>query len=146
MTKKNATPDSFEVFFAQHFAYYQSLARKDFDTLQQGPWVVNVSIDPDDDFALSIGDEFTVYGKTKREAVKNTIERLKDGTLTYCKTWSVTDSKGTRSGDYSDRWFEIRDEAIRQLNDGETAIQLGGNQTITIDMSEKLAPDAAMGL
>ena len=101
------------------------------------PWLIRVNIDTDDDFQLDIGTEFEISAATKSAAQKATIEKLKAAQFTYLKTWGVNNTGREEDwvrGDYSENWFAIRDEAIKQLKRGNHRIHYGGNQTITVEV------------
>jgi hypothetical protein len=127
---------TFEEFWVANFEEYRALARAKYEHQTGGRWFAIVSIDSDDDFLLDIDHDFKMYGASKDELMAELVLRLNSSGFEYLKTWSMTDSRGNRtSGDYTAAWTNIRDEAIKQLNEGNHCILFGGNRTIEISIA-----------
>lgn len=106
-------------------------------------WMVTISIDPDDDFWLSIGDSVVVFGVTEAEARQLAIDTLKDASFTYLKTWGINKTgkeEDWQRGDYSHAWFSLRKKAIEALGKGKESFFFGGNQTIDFRVSPAPEP------
>lgn len=134
---------TFEQFWEQNAEKYKQQAMKDFDRLQNGKFEAVVRIDTDDDFALDIEYDFSMYAQTREELVAKLIEKFNNAKVTHGKSWSVTYSDGTsKSGNKCDIWDYIRTEAIAALEEkyGQDYIYVGGNQTININIEEINVP------
>lgn len=133
---------NFEDFWKEHGADYiahiKSVALQDFNILNNTPLdklVAHIEIGTDDDFALEGGDFFKVYGKNYKEVFKNTISFLKNIKFSHIPQWAK-EADGTTKDSFSSKWYYIRDEAIKNLQEGETSISFGGNQTVNIQIVE----------
>jgi hypothetical protein len=123
--------ENFEDYWKKHQAdyidYAKSIALKDFNELSKlkaGKFVTRIKIDTDDDFCFGDGDfypSFEVYGNSKKEILKNTIDFIQNLKITY----------GSQS-----KWEFLRDEAIQRLRKGEFNFSFGGNQRIDLFISE----------
>lgn len=134
---------TFEQYWEYNLENYKFQAMKDFDRLQNGKFEARVSINTDDDFALDIEYDFSMYAMTREELESKLIEKLNSANVINGKSWSITYDDGTsKSGNQGDIWNYIRDQAIREIQDeyGSNYISVGGNQTIEIDIS-KINPD-----
>lgn len=130
---------TFEQYWAKNEENYKKQAMKDFDRLKNGKFEAQVSINTDDDFALDIEYDFSVYANTREQLVTKLIEKFNSAKVTHGKSWSITYSDGTsNSGNKCELWDYIRTEAIAELEEqyGSDNIYVGGNQTLKINISE----------
>lgn len=125
--------NTFEEYWQANIEKYKALALIDYGNDSSYPWRADISIDDDDDFTLDINNDIRITADSHDTLISTVVERLTNAKFKYVKTWSMTDSNGVKTiGDYSHVWYEIRDEAIGELRNGQCDISLGGNQTIDI--------------
>lgn len=129
------TPTNFEEFWKEnqkdYIEFAKKTAREDFaslNNLKKGKYVCNISIESDDDFSfVDKTFNFEVFGNSKKEIFKNTIDLLLNLKLEcYGKPVHYNQSK----------WDWLKDETIERLRNGETYISFGGNQQIDLSISE----------
>lgn len=132
----------FEDFWQEHGSdyidYIKSVAMEDFKILNnhvEEKMVAHIEINTDDDFSLVGGDSFTIYGKNYQDILINTISFLRKIKFAYIPDWAKEDN-GDVKDSFSSRWYSIRDNAIIELEEGSTYVDLGGNQTIRINIDE----------
>ena len=100
-------------------------ALKDFQLLEsKNLYTVIVNIDTDDDFSLDCGESIVVHGESKKEAIKDMIEKLRTAQFTRV------------NGNHASSWYYIRDEAIKSLKSGQESFTFGGNQVIEVRVFE----------
>ena len=123
---------NFDDFWNEHKNDYiehaKQLALSDFKSLntkKNGKFICQFWINSDDDFSF-VDDSFSfsVYGNTKKELLKNTIDFLLNLKLTPYSEFNKY------------KWEWLRDETITRLRKGETDISFGGNQEIYLSLSE----------
>lgn len=127
--------ESFEQFWQDHQKDYIEFAKKaaqeDFNALNQvkkGKYICTFSIDSDDDFAfVDKTFDFEVFGNSKKEILKNTIDFLLNLKL---------ENYGKSTHPNLSKWEWLRDETIDRLRNGETYISFGGNQQIDLSIHE----------
>lgn len=127
--------ESFEQFWQEHQKDYIEFAKKaaqeDFNALNQvkkGKYICTFSIDSDDDFVfVDKTFDFEVFGNSKKEILKNTIDFLLNLKL---------ENYGKSTHPNLSKWEWLRDETIDRLRNGETYISFGGNQQIDLSIHE----------
>lgn len=122
---------NFDNFWAenknQYIEFIKSKAMEDFKVIYSNEkYQASISIDSDDDFTLDCGDSIKVQGKTLLEAANNLIEALNKAKLTYI------------NGDHDKDWFNLRNESIKCIKEGQTSFSFGGNQTVDVLISKNL--------
>lgn len=131
--------NNFDDFWNKHGDAYienaKNIAKADFKSLNSGKFVSHIDIGTDDDFFLEGGTSFSIYANTKKEVVKKTIAHLKEIKFDNIPNWAKK-ADGYLEENYTYKWTWIKEEAIKQLQKGETYISLGGNQTIEVNIHE----------
>lgn len=135
---------NFEEFWdsygADYIAHIKTVALQDFNAINNTPadkLVANIDIGTDDDFSLEGGESFKVYGKNYKEILKNTISFLKQIKFSFVPQWAK-ETNGSIKDSYSIKWYYMRDQAIKNLEEGNTSFSFGGNQTIEIHISNNI--------
>ena len=106
---------------------------------------ISADIDSDDDFELDIGTSVTLKGFSTTDAATEALAKtLLEAKLVWSKKWSVrrTNELGEvtveSQGDYDSAWTYIRDEAVKELQEGNTEFTAGGgNQSIEVWLTIK---------
>jgi hypothetical protein len=101
---------------------------------------IYADINSDDDFELDIGYDVKLTGfSTEKEAAEALAKTLLEAKLVWSKKWSIrhTNEQGEvtseDSGDYDSAWTYVRDEAVQELQAGNTHFRAGGgNQSIEV--------------
>lgn len=131
---------TFEQYWEANQDMYKQKAQQDFEKIQKGQFVAHIIIDTDDDFYLDIENEFDVHGDTLKDLQKNIKSTLNNAQFTYVKKWAMEKDGVRTSGDYADRWYEVRDYVLKQVDSGKTNILYGGNQSMGIVIEDQLKP------
>lgn len=96
-------------------------------------YIATIKINTDNDFSLDLGYDFTLYGENQLILNEKVIKHLTQLQVVNIKTIrKMVDGKLTEFPDYN-LWYDIRNEAIEQVKQNNNYIQVGGNQTITIE-------------
>ncbi len=127
--------EKFEDFWKEnqndYIEFAKKIAEQDFNVLKnakKAKFVCYINIDSDDDFSfIDKTFDFEVFGNSKKEILKNTIDFLMNLKL---------ESYGNLQPYNLHKWEWLRDETIERLRNGETYISFGGNQQIDLSIYE----------
>lgn len=110
-------------------------------------FIALLNIDTDDDFFVQIaGQHIRCTGlvqfraPTAQAARDAALKAVDEATLPWSKKWSVTDSKGTRHGDYAEHWTIVKKWLHETVEESpqDMSWRVGGNQTIELTVFEEL--------
>lgn len=125
---------TFEEYWNINKEKYIKRAMEDYNLIN-AHYIATIKINTDDDFSLDLGYDFTLYGESQLILNEKVIKHLEKLQVVNIKTiHKMIDGKLAEFPDYN-LWYDIRKEAINQVKQNYNYIQVGGNQTITIEFS-----------
>ena len=134
---------TFDEYWKRHENNYIDLAkeraRKDFALLVGADaYFAHVVIESDDDFQLDIAHDFEIQSSSLEKLINDIVMKLNNAKFQSVGSYSIQDKNGkTVTSIRDEEWYNIRNKAIKMLYQGNTYIQYGGNQQITIEIHNK---------
>lgn len=113
---------------------YVKQAMEDYEQLNC-KFLAKINIHTDNDFSLDLGYSFTFYAITEEILIDKLVAHLNRIKIVNMKTTRKIINDQVVELPDNELWYGLRDEAIMELKQGNNAIQVGGNQTITIDIN-----------